>query len=183
MRTIPTFETERLVVRPFIPDDKGEIDFLFDNQATAQVKNDWLQWSILNYEQLARLDQPPYGDRAVCLKSGALVGSVGVVPYVAEFERLPSFGAHDPFLTQAEVGLFWSIVPVHQNRGYATEAAAGLIHQLFKLERLQKVIATTGKDNLASQAVMHKLGMEVEFNPEHEPPWLEVVAVLKNPEA
>ncbi len=183
MRPIPIFETERLVVRPFTLEDAGAVDFLFPPEAPAHEKSEWLQWISLNHRMLERLGQPPYGDRAVCLKSGELIGSVGVVPYTAEFERLPIFGGRRPSFSDAEVGLFWNIRKEHRNRGYATEAAAGLIRQLFERLRLKKVIASTGKDNLASQAVMRKLGMQIEIYPfEDPPPELPVVGILRNPE-
>jgi RimJ/RimL family protein N-acetyltransferase len=185
MVPIPIFETERLVVRPFRLDDAGEVGFLFPEQVPDREKAEWLQWISQNHIMLERLGQAPYGDRAVCLKDGGeLVGSVGVVPYVAEFERLPIFGGRRPSFARAEVGLFWTIRPEHRNQGYATEAAAGLIGQLFERLHLKQVIAATGKDNLASQAVMRKLGMQVEIYPyEDPPPELPVVGVLWNPEA
>lgn len=38
----------------------------------------------------------------------------------------------------------------------------------------------TEYDNLASQAVMRKLGMRLERNPLLEPRWLQVVGILEN---
>jgi hypothetical protein len=49
-----------------------------------------LRWSVLNEAQLARLYQPPYGDRAVVLKSSQeLIGACGFVPSFGPFGQLP----------------------------------------------------------------------------------------------
>ncbi len=42
------------------------------------------------------------------------------------------------------------------------------------------MIATTEFNNVASQAVMRKLGMRLERNEYNQPPWLQVVGVLEN---
>ena len=84
-------------------------------------------------------------------------------------------------LATAEVGLLWLIEPAHQGQGYASEAAQTLIDYAFGTMRLLRLIATTEYDNLASQAVMRKLGMTIERNPFPDPPWLQVVGILPNP--
>ena len=72
-------------------------------------------------------------------------------------------------MSQAEVGLSWAFAPMYRRHGYATEAASALIDHLFRVERLGRVIADTGFDNIASQGVMLKLGMRLERNPFPDP--------------
>ena len=79
------------------------------------------------------------------------------------------------------MGLFWGTAPTHQGNGYATEAAQALIDYLFTHERLARIVANTEYDNLASQAVMKKLGMTLDRNPQADPPWLQIMGVLENP--
>ena len=139
----------------------------------------------MNHQQLAGLDQPPLGDRAILLKeTGALIGSVGFVPCLAPFAQLPNFDYYDPSVGQPyftfEVGLFYAISPIYQRQNFATEAALAMISYAFRELHLKQVIATTEYDNLASQRVMLKLGMTIEKNPLSEPLWLQVVGVLKN---
>jgi RimJ/RimL family protein N-acetyltransferase len=142
----------------------------------------------VNHVQLARLYQPPYGDRAVVLKeTEALIGICGVVPYVAEFEHFPYWGGWDEArsdLNTAEVGLMWAISPAHQRQGYAAETARALIDYAFNGLKLRRVIATTEYENIASQRVMQKVGMRLERNrfPDASP-WLQVIGVLENPKA
>jgi RimJ/RimL family protein N-acetyltransferase len=185
---MPALETERLIVRPFEPADLEACHQLLDLEAwqtgrTIDQRETWLRWTILSYEMLADLRQPPYGDRAVVLRStGTLVGAVGFVPGLMPFARLPSFGgqANDDRAT-AEVGLFWATRSAQQNRGYATEAASALVRYAFEVLDLARILAWTDYDNTASQAVMRRLGMSIERNPQTEPAWFQVVGVLQNP--
>lgn len=191
MRVMPVLETERLVIRPFVMDDLAAVHQLYvdvgwvDIEATPEeqleVRREYVQWSALNHVQLARLSQPPYGDRAVVLKDrGQLIGMCGLVPYVEPFGQLPYFGGVRDGLATAEIGIMWAISPAHQRQGYATETARALIDYAFTEMRLRHIIATTSYDNIASQAVMRKIGMLIEKNPYSDPPWLQVVGILEN---
>ena len=191
--TVTFLETPRLVIRPFMMEDLPVIHRILDltfgdgsqieDEAALAERRSWVQWSILNQEWLPKLHQPPYGDRAIMLKAtGALIGSVGYVPILDVNEQIPGLRAADQpsGYTTPEVGLFWVIDPDHQRQGYATEAAQALIDQAFTQWRLKRIVATTEYDNLASQAVMRKLGMRLERNPLPEPHWLQVVGILEN---
>jgi ribosomal-protein-alanine N-acetyltransferase len=193
---MPLLETERLIIRPFVMDDLDDAYRLFDIELNADdlrvdkiesksERAEWLQWSVLNYTQLAKLHQPPYGDRAIVLKStGILIGSCGYVPCLNVFEQMPNFSYHDASGTSGhnttEFGLFYAISPSYQQHGYATEAAGALVDYAFDQLNLKRIIATTDDGNLGSIGVMRKLGMQVEKNPLSEPPWLQVVGVLEN---
>ena len=184
---MPVLETERLLVRPFEAGDLEACHQLLEveawqTQKTLAEREAWLRWTVLSYDALAELRQPPLGDRAVVLKStGELVGSVGFVPNLMPFARLPSFGGQeqDDRLT-AEFGMFWATRAAHQNRGYATEAARSVVDYAFGVLNLARILAWTDYDNAASQAVMRKLGMSIEHNPRSDPPWFQVVGVLQN---
>jgi [ribosomal protein S5]-alanine N-acetyltransferase len=187
---MPILETERLLVRPLVMDDLPAVHQLLDYEAWQTGKapaerEHWLRWTVMNYIELSNLYQPPYGERAVVLKStGELVGSVGVVQSLGPFGTLPSFGGQttDPAARKHEpaMGLFWATRTAHQRKGYAAEAARAVIDFLFSYFSLRRIVATTEYDNLASQAVMRSLGMSVERNPFQEPVWFQVVGVLYN---
>jgi RimJ/RimL family protein N-acetyltransferase len=197
MTEMPVLETPRLMVRPFVMEDLADAHRLFDAElsgmdltddagASLEERARWLQWSVLNYEHLARLHQPPYGDRAIVLREPvALIGSVGFVPCLMPFEQLPYFARGDEPASlgrsSPELGLFWAVSPAHQRQGYATEAARAMVDYAFQQLRLRRVVATTEYDNLASIGVMRRLGMRIERNPLPEPPWLQVVGVLERP--
>jgi RimJ/RimL family protein N-acetyltransferase len=164
----------------------------------------WLEWTVLNYEQLAYLRQPPYGDRAIVLREkGELIGSCGLVPCLAPFGQLPIFHqSGDDQPTPAakvieaaeaslerrstvgatpEVGLYYAVSPRHQRRGYATEAARALAEYAFTRLHVARIVATTSDENEASKRVMAKLGMRVGRNPLSTPHWLQVVGILEAP--
>jgi ribosomal-protein-alanine N-acetyltransferase len=62
-----------------------------------------------------------------------------------------------PFAPGVEVG--WRLAKAHWGRGYATEAARAAIGHGFDALALREIVAMTAKSNLASQAVMARLGM------------------------
>jgi RimJ/RimL family protein N-acetyltransferase len=62
--------------------------------------------------------------------------------------------------TQAELG--WTIAPVHQGNGYATEAVRALLDVCFGSLGLRRVVAECFADNEASWRLMERLGMRRE---------------------
>jgi len=189
---MPPLETERLIIRPFVMDDLdgifaildvelAEADFGSAHAATREQRAQWLRWSTMNYEQLARLYQPPYGDRAITLRSGELIGACGYVQCLGPFERVlspdPASRNQDCRFT-TELGLFYALSPRHQRHGYATEAARAMMDYARRGLGLERIVATTTYDNAASIRVMQKLGMRVEKNPQADPPWFQVVGIF-----
>jgi RimJ/RimL family protein N-acetyltransferase len=189
MLHMSNLETDRLTIRPFVLGDLAAIhrildieladaDFGSEGAGTFEQREQWLRWSILNYEQLARLYQPPYGDRAIVLRaSGDVIGACGYVPSFGPFSQLPGYPnaksgqAHNV----PAFGLFYAVAPAHQRHGYALEAARALVDHAFRELDLERIVATTTFDNTASIRVMEKLGMRIERNPLPKPPWFQVV--------
>ena len=106
-------------------------------KVTIQEQAEWLQWTILNYKQLAKLNQPPYGNRAIILKAtGTLVSSCRYAPALNAFEQIPVFKYYEqsgkPGHCSTEFGLFYAISPSYQQQGYAFEAVQELIRYAFK---------------------------------------------------
>ena len=193
--SMPALETRRLLIRPFVIEDLQDVHRLLDielveaelgteKMESLDERARWLRWAVLNYEQLAKLYQPPFGDRAVVLRStGELIGACGYAPCLMPFEQLPGFAPADrptiPGRNSTEFGLYYAISPVQQRNGYATEAAQALVDYAFQHLSLKRIVATTNYNNLASIGVMRKLGMRIETNPLPEPPWLQIVGVLE----
>ena len=184
-RRIPLLETERLIVRELTMDDLVAINHVLNEAIGTKNSTDerrpWLKWTVLGYEMFDMLEMPHYGERAVTLKeTGEIIGAVGIVPYLDTFNQVEAFGREVDAPATAEVGLFWSIDPIYQNQGYATEAAKAVVDYLFEKEKLIRIIATTGYENRASEKVMLKLGMKVQHLIEPQPPDQFVVGVLEN---
>ena len=187
---VPTLETKRLLVRPLLETDLAavhrlylDIDWVDTSLPQTELYDrhaSWLAWTSSSYREFERLYQPPLGDRAVARKAdGAMIGLVGLVPSFAPFGQLPGFGGAAKALRTMEMGLFWAISPDAQGQGYATEAAAALVDWAFEGLLLDRLVATTEHDNAASIAVMRRLGMRIETNPQPDPPWLQTVGVLR----
>lgn len=194
MLNMPILETERLLIRPFMMEDLTDVYQLFDidlrdadmgsdQMDSLEERAEWLQWAALNPVQLAKLHQPPYGDRAIVLKTtGELIGSCGYVPCLNAFGQLPGFSPEEegsPVRYTPEFGLFYAISPRYRRQGYAAEAAQALVDYAFEKLGLKRIIAETNYDNTGSIGVMQKLGMRIERNPLPEPPWLQVVGVIE----
>jgi predicted N-acetyltransferase YhbS/RimJ/RimL family protein N-acetyltransferase len=158
--------------------DIGWADTTLSDSENRALRQSLVEWSVQNYIQLARLRQPPYGDRAVVGKDdGTFIGLAGLVPAIVPLGQLPSFGAHERARMAPEVGLFWAISPAWQGRGYATEAGRALLAYAFETLGLERVIATTNRQNGASIGVMRRLGMRIEENPFPEPRWFRTCGV------
>jgi ribosomal-protein-alanine N-acetyltransferase len=178
-----TLETDRLIIRAFAREDGDTyarlLDAAFgaDSYGSAEDKRVMFEYQVAADAGLALLHQPPYGDRAIVLRSsGRIVGSVGYAACLMPFGQLPSFEPTTRFTS--EIGLFWALFPEHQGHGYATEAAAEMISYAFTQLRLRRIVATTEHDNLRSINVMRRLGMRLERNPLAEPDWLQTVGIL-----
>jgi len=196
MLEMPVLRTARLLIRPFVMEDLQAVHQLLDVELNAAdmgtdkmeslaERAEWLQWAALNHSQLAKMYQPPYGDRAIVLQStNKLIGACGYVPCLGFFDQIPGLASQskspDESNNSAEFGLFYAISPVYQRQGYAYEAAQALVDYAFQHLRLNRIIAETNYDNLGSMGVMRKLGMRIENNPYAEPPWLQVVGVIEN---
>ena len=187
---LPTLKTDRLRIRPLTANDLSACHQLYldtrwadmglTDERNLQIRRSWLDWTIRNYTELDRLIQPPYGDRAVELRENdRLIGLVGLVPLLAPFAQLPTFGSQVDAPFSAEVGLFWMISPAMQGRGLATEAARALISFAFDVLKVGRILAGTEYSNLASIAVMRKLGMRIERNPFPSPAWFQIIGILQ----
>jgi len=190
---VPPLETRRLLIRELDLDDLPTVHALLDVDLaetdwreparTLVERQRWLEWTILGYQQLPDLRQPPYGDRAIVLKrTGDVIGVCGFVPCLAPFDQLLSLRATGGLGPRGgstpEVGLYWAVASAHQRQGYATEAARALVTYGFGALDLLRIVAMTDFSNTASIGVMRRLGMQLDRNPSPDPPWLQVVGVL-----
>lgn len=143
------FETERLQIRHLQPADLDDLAALCSDPVVMQYMDDG---SLLSREQCAgwidicqqKYASRGYGTSGVFVKpDGRFIGICGVV-------RAPD---HD----------FDEIIyAFHQSawgKGYATEAARGMLQYVFSISQLDAIYATIHPDNLTSQKMMSKLDM------------------------
>jgi RimJ/RimL family protein N-acetyltransferase len=187
MRLMPPLTSSRLTIRAFTASDLDAAVAVFDigySDRTATTpeavikRRAWLDYIIANEQQLANLDQPPYGERAIVdTATQQVIGAIGFVPCVDQY-GLVGIGHNDGY-SHAEVGLFWTIIPAQRRHGYASEAARMMIDYAITTLGLRRIIATTEHDNIASQSVMRAIGMDIRTNPHAQPHWLQVVGVYE----
>jgi RimJ/RimL family protein N-acetyltransferase len=147
--------TERLILRPYAI---GDLDALADLQARHDVTR-YLYWAPRSRDEAAqslekkmastRLDSE--GDvlsLAVTPRGGGpLIGDLTLV-YVSATHR------------QAEIGYLFH--PEAQGRGFATEAARVLLTLAFEELKSHRVMARLDARNVASAALLERLGMRRE---------------------
>jgi RimJ/RimL family protein N-acetyltransferase len=148
-----TFETERMVLRPFTVDDADAVYGIFsdpvamlfsitgvrDRAATAV----WLARAIAIY------DEHGYGFWAAILKeTGAYVGHAGLLPQEVEGRR--------------EVEIAYWFLRSHWRRGLATEAACACRDRGFRELDRRRLISLIVPENVASRRAAQKVGMILE---------------------
>ncbi|MHB8189793.1 MAG: GNAT family N-acetyltransferase [Ferrimicrobium sp.] len=138
-----TITSDRLVMTPLEVDDFRAID-------SGVRRPQWaLDYPTEGDRSLARIGlhapcaSAPWCHYQVILRSSTIV--------------IGGMGFHGPPINgQVEIG--YGIVPSHQHRGYATEAAQALLSFIRGRLDVTTVIATTDPSNLPSQRVLEKLG-------------------------
>lgn len=111
-------------------------------EGRALTRAEGLQWLEVTFANYATRG---YGMYALVLKeTGAVVGFAGIVH--------PA-GQPQPEVKYAFLRDYWG-------KGLATEAVVGLLQHAFARHGLAEVMATTAPQNLASQRVLTKAGMQ-----------------------
>ena len=146
--------TQRLSLTRLRPDDAAALFTYRSDPAVARYQT-WLPASLeevrafIGDQQSAAFDTPGEWSQLGLRLIGSprLVGDAGI--------RIP---ADRP--DEAEIGI--TIAPEHQGRGLATEAVAALLDHLFVVLGKRRVSASVDPRNLASVAVLTKVGMHPE---------------------
>lgn len=148
---IGPIHTERLTLRELDPADLEAVhEYASDPFVTSLLvwgpnsrrdTRDFLRWAAARRGVEPRRDY----DLAVTRRSdGALIGGIGL---------------HIESVDEGRASLGFVIHPKQWMRGYATEAARGLIDFAFSELGLERVEATCDVDNAASSRVLEKVGM------------------------
>ena len=143
------YETDRLQVRHLTPDNLDELAALCADPVAMQYMGDgntltreqcaaWIEVCQMKYRERG------YGTSGIFEKdTGVFVGFCGVV-------RTPQ---------QTFDEIIYALAPAYWGRGYATEAARGMLDYVFEQSDLTEIYATIHADNTASIRMMQKLGL------------------------
>jgi RimJ/RimL family protein N-acetyltransferase len=151
--TQPTLTTERLILRPFAPEDAPAVQRLAGDRAVADTTEriphpyeDGMAeaWIATHAQQFRERKECTF---AIVLKDGQqVIGAVGLTLTIAH--------------ARGELG-YW-IGREFWNRGYCTEAARAVVEYGFSVLSLHRNQARHLTRNPASGRVMGKLGMQHE---------------------
>jgi RimJ/RimL family protein N-acetyltransferase len=147
--------TERLLLRPFVPDD---LDALYAIQSDETVAR-WLYNEPRTPEETRELLAHKVGGDALRSEGEWLSAAVvleSTEELIADVSLYWSSEAH----RQGELGFI--VHPSHQGQGYATEASRPLLDFAFGPLGLHRVIGRLEPRNVGSARVLEKLGMRRE---------------------
>ena len=146
-------ETVRLIIRPFTFDDAAFIIELLNTEgwlrfignrnvhSREDAENYLLNGPMKSYEQHG------FGLSCICLKStGEKIGMAGLI--------------RRPELPYPDIG--FALLPTFEKKGYAFEAAAGIIADARNRYSFEKLSAITNTDNDLSGNLLKKLGFKLE---------------------
>jgi 3-dehydroquinate dehydratase/shikimate dehydrogenase len=144
-------ETERLMLRPWKPED---LDPFAELNADTRVM-EYFPACLTREESdlcankiIDQFNSRGWGLWAVTVKDGPdFIGYVGLNPI--------SFDAH--FTPALEIG--WRLAYPYWGKGYAVEGAKAVLHYAFETLKVKELVSITVVKNLRSRRVMEKIGM------------------------
>ena len=130
------------------PLTRSESDALVDQLDAHLGEHGWGRWAV--EVRAPAPDAEPSADSADSADSGGSGGFAGFAGLA-----IPQFHSH--FTPAIEIG--WRLARWAWGHGYATEAASAALDFAFSTLGRTEVVSFTAATNLASQAVMRRLGM------------------------
>jgi RimJ/RimL family protein N-acetyltransferase len=151
MTRLPELRTDRLLLRPWRPDDRAAFARMNADPRVVEFLAGALspeQSDALVDRIEAHFEQHGFGLWALEVP--------GVTPFAGFIGlAIPRFEAH--FTPCTEIG--WRLDAEHWNRGYATEGARAALRFGFEALNLEHIVSFTAVANRRSRRVMEKIGM------------------------
>jgi RimJ/RimL family protein N-acetyltransferase len=147
-------KTERLILRPYRPDDRGDIDDAYVYMSDPEVVR-YLYWEVRTREEV----------QAFLAERGSHVLAVQLPPdgpVIGEVLLRPGSEEH----RQGELGYVLS--PAYQGKGYAAEAARAMLRFGFEDRGMHRIMARLDSRNKPSAALLERLGMRLEAHYVHD---------------
>lgn len=146
--TAPVLQTARLRLRPFAA---GDVDVLHAHWTDPDVRRYLWDGVVIPREQVV----------AVIEESASAFAARGFGFWVLEADAtFVGFAGLRPLPDGDDVELYYGLAPAHWGRGYATEASRAVLRHGFDAVGLDPIYIRTDGPNVASVAVMRRLGAE-----------------------
>jgi RimJ/RimL family protein N-acetyltransferase len=151
MKMPQRIETERLILRQPRPEDANAI---FTGWAQDKEVTRYLTWrphqQIAQTQEFIRSCLAAWNDEAR-------------FPYIIMLKETNEvIGMIDPRIEGSKVGIGYGAARAHWGKGYVSEATRVIIEWAFQQSLIYRVYATTDTENVASQRVLQKVGMQCE---------------------
>ncbi len=153
MKQQPTIKTERLILRPYSPDDAPELQRLIGERDIASTT------ANIPHPYEDGMAEEFIGKRQECFSKGE-----GVHFAIIQREGFFAGGISLDFEYKKDESMqlgYWIGKP-YWNQGYGTEAAQAVIKYGFKTLRLHRIYARHFTRNSASGRILQKIGMKHE---------------------
>ena len=173
MGGVTILETERLILRPWEPEDAAFVLDLYSRWEVQRfigtkprVMTSMAEASEL-IDRWRGIDHPVHAIWAVQLKAQAESARPEPVqqrtdkPQLAGtllLKSIPASGSELPLQPSGDTEIGWHFHPDHRGNGYATEAAQVVLGHAFA-RGLPRVLAVTNPANAASQQVCTRIGL------------------------
>ncbi len=154
-RPIDPIRTDRLLLRPFTPDDLDALHAMFGSEQVVR----YLDHGPMTREATAALLDRIMPYSGIDEVAGALRLAVvlpGSGELIGDISLWRTSGEH----RQGEIGFV--IHPDHQRRGYAFEGMSELLRIGFEEAGFHRIVGRCAAPNTASAALMERLGMRRE---------------------
>lgn len=150
MKLPALISADRFVVRPFLEADMAAyLEFMLDPEATRYLllepeqKTEAGARALFDFVRRSYETDEPVWALAIATEADGFIGSCGVSPI-------------EPTIYEC----YYSLLPRHWGRGYATEATAALVGHLFSETPLTEIRAYMSPDNPNSAGVARRVGMQ-----------------------
>jgi ribosomal-protein-alanine N-acetyltransferase len=151
----PTFETERLRLRPFRKSDAKALHALYGDAANLRYWGTDPSPDLASTRKMLRwhISFHPFHYALWAIEEKKSRKLVGMINY------------HRRDMRERRVDVGWLALPGAQGKGYMTEAGRALLRHLFDRLKVHKVEALIRKENKPSAALAKRLGFRLEGGP------------------
>jgi RimJ/RimL family protein N-acetyltransferase len=145
-------ETERLVIRPWQPDDRPAFTAVMSNAEVTQYLHGGKPYTEAEVDQWFERQARQIAEHGMCM--GALVEK--------STNRLAGLSGVQPLGTTSDLEIGWILSRDAWGRGFATEAGAACMRYVLETLSRARVVAIIDPENEPSKRVAARLGMTYE---------------------